>query len=107
MTKLRLFLILPTALFAETGTDAWLRYTPHANVPQTFAIAGSSPVMDSIRAEWTRAIRAMSGQSPRQVAAPEDGSVVFDVGPTDNLRDDAYTLASITWGGKPVIRVMS
>jgi alpha-glucuronidase len=105
MIKLTVFLLLPAALFAETGSDAWLRYTPHANVPQTFITSTTSPVMQSVRGEWIRAIRAMSGQDPRQVNTPEEGTVVFEIQANSSLVPDAYLLKTEIRNGKGVTLV--
>ena len=99
--KTLIFLLIPAAVFAETGRDAWLRYTPHPNAPQTFMIGSTSPVMESARQEWTRAIRAMTGQVPRRVDAPTDGTVEFHIAPAV-LAQDAYVLKAETDKGKRV-----
>jgi alpha-glucuronidase len=98
MKLLPIFLMLPAALWAESGADAWLRYTPHSNVPRTFGVTGTSPIMDSIRQEWTRAIRAMSGQEPRVAYAPQEGTVQFATSSDLRLAPDAYWLATIGKG---------
>jgi alpha-glucuronidase len=102
MTKLTILLFLPAVLVAENGSDAWLRYTPHPNVPQTFMTRTTSPVMQSVRGEWIRAVRAMSGRDPRQVNTPEEGTVVFELQTNSSLVDDAYLLKTENRNGKSV-----
>jgi alpha-glucuronidase len=93
MMKLTILLLLPAALFAETGEDAWLRYTPHANVPLTFMTNARSPIILAVEQEWTRAVRLMTGQEPRKVTAAERrGTVAFWVQPDAPLAPDAYSL---------------
>jgi len=103
--KLPLLLLLPIAAFAETGADAWLRYTPHPNVPQTFMISGTSSVIESARQEWTRAVRAMTGHEPRRVDTLEEGTVVFATQEDATLAPDAYWLKTDTANGKRVTLV--
>src|SRR6202050_2035056 len=98
--KLLLLLTLPATLWAETGSDAWLRYSPHQNVPLTFIATGTSPIMDSVRQEWTRAVRAMTGQEPRRVDTPQEGTLVFAARDDANLAPDAYWLKAETTNGK-------
>jgi len=101
MMKLTVLVLLPASLFAETGADAWLRYTPHANVPMTFSVTGTSPVLESVRQEWTRAVRAMTGKDPRRVDAPEEGSVEFIVTAKSGA-PDAFALKTAMDQGKHV-----
>jgi alpha-glucuronidase len=106
VTKLPIALLFPALLLAETGSDAWLRYTPHSNVPQTFMASGASPVMNSVRQEWTRAIRAMSGQDPRQAGPTERAAVEFTTSRDLNLgAPNAYWLKSDVINGRRVISV--
>jgi alpha-glucuronidase len=105
MIKQTILLLLPVVALAETGADAWLRYTPHANVPQTFMITGTSPVMVSVSQEWTRAVRAMTRQDPRRVDAAQDGTVVFKTATDANLSPDAYWLKTDTANGKRITLV--
>src|ERR1700730_9709338 len=56
---------------AETGGDAWLRYTPleksaaqkYSALPASVMVIGDSPVLDSAKAELIRGIRAMLGRT--------------------------------------------
>ncbi len=94
MRRIILLLVCCAALRAETGADAWLRYTPHANVPATFMLSGNSPLIASVRQEWTRAVRGMRGQEPRLVNTPQAGTVVFKVDSNSSLAQDAFRLKS-------------
>ncbi len=105
MTKLTLLLMLPAALWAESGADAWLRYTPHPNVPMTFMLNSTSPIMESAGQEWTRAVRAMTGQEPRRVDTPQEGTVVFATREDAKLAPDAYWLKTENRNGKRVTLV--
>ncbi len=100
-------LLCCAALHAETGEDAWLRYAPHAGVPQTFLVNARSPIMNSVRDEWARAVRLMSGQPPRVVTAAQDGTVEFLLQPEPSLIQDAFWLHSDTDNGKRVTRVIA
>ena len=98
-------LLCCAALQAETGEDAWLRYTPHANVPLTFMTSARSPVMNGVRDEWARAVRAMSGQEARAVTTPQDGTVEFTIRTDANLAPDAFWLKSDMANGRRVTTV--
>jgi alpha-glucuronidase len=93
LTKLTILLMLPAALWAENGSDAWLRYTPHPNAPLTFMFAApSSPVSESAFREWRRGVGGMTGQAPGLVAAPQKGTVIFAIQADAALAPDAYQL---------------
>jgi len=94
MRRIILLSVCCAALRAETGADAWLRYTPHANVPARFMVSGTSPIVNSVRQEWTRAVRGMSGQEPRLVNTPQAGTVIFRVDSNSSLAPDAFQLKS-------------
>src|SRR5215472_4493213 len=74
-------LLLPVALRAETGAEAWLRYAPltdversnYAALPGSVVTLGESPVLDSARDELVRGIRGMLG-----IAVRESGSQVSE-----------------------------
>ena len=98
-------LLFCAALHAETGHDAWLRYAPHANVPLTFLVGARSPVMNSVRDEWARAVRGMSGQEARVVTAAQDGTVEFTIRTYANLSPEGYWLKTDMVNGKRVTMV--
>ena len=94
--------LLCGALRAETGHDAWLRYTAHQILPQTYMIGTPLPLIESAGQEWARAIRAMTGQSPRRVDMAQDGTVVFTLLPDTILPADAYQLLTQVSNGRRV-----
>jgi alpha-glucuronidase len=102
--KLTILLLIPAALFAETGADAWLRYSPHRNVPLTFMMDSTSPIMESVRGEWTRAVRGMTGQEARAVTTPQESTVEFNLR-GDSVAAEAYRLRTETINGKHVTTV--
>jgi alpha-glucuronidase len=94
-------------LHAETGEDAWLRYTPHANVPLTFMTNARSPIMLTVEQEWTRAVRLMTGREPRKVTVAQPGTVAFRVQANSPLAPDAYWLQTMADAGTSVTAVVA
>jgi alpha-glucuronidase len=73
-------LFAASAMFAETGADAWLRYTPVATTTTFASVAtlGNSAVLASARGEIVRGAKAMFNRAPRIDAAPgPEGGVVL------------------------------
>jgi alpha-glucuronidase len=69
-TVLRLIRALPVfltiAAFAETGHEAWLRYTPTpVPLPAVVTVLGDTEIAKSARAELVHGIRRMTGRIPR------------------------------------------
>src|SRR5690348_487536 len=108
--RLASFLLLATMLRAETGRDAWLRYSavPSLQAPAVVAMLGDSPVLDSARAELIRGVRGMSGKIPRaEMGIPKENAVVLGTlaaiqqaepqwGLTAaNLKEDGYWLTTV------------
>ncbi len=98
------------SLHAETGRDAWLRYTTKYSqpVPAVVASFGDSIVTSNARSELIRGIRAMTGKTLRiEAAAPKEGALILgtlDKLPAQwNLRAtleaDGYWLKTTTSGG--------
>ena len=67
-----------TALRAETGYDAWLRYEPirepsvralYERLPATVVALGSSPVLGAAQGEIVRGMRGMLGRTLRKADA--------------------------------------
>ena len=79
-----------SALYAETGRDAWLRYAP-LDFPQSFSLppavilAGDSPVVMNARNELIQGVHGMLGRVLRVDAQPgSEGAMVL--GTVDELR---------------------
>ncbi len=78
--------LIPLTLPAETGYDAWLRYTPQ-NPNQPFADSvitlDHSPVIDNAQAELLRGIRAMYNRVLRvETNLPPDDAIILGLLPT-------------------------
>src|SRR5580704_12176817 len=104
------------SLHAETGRDAWLRYTTKASqpVPAVVASFGDSVVTTNARSELIRGIRTLTGKTlrieggaPAKDAIPKESAVIlgtFDQLPAQlnlhaTLEADGYWLKTITSGG--------
>ncbi len=113
VTLLRALIVSALAvvsLQAETGRDAWLRYTTKSTqpVPAVVASFGDSVVTSNARSELIRGIRAMTGKTLRiESAAPKEAALILgtlDHLPTQwnlhaTLEADGYWLKTITSGG--------
>ncbi len=95
---------------AETGHDAWLRYTARYSqtVPAVVTALGDSVVTGNARGELIRGIRGMTGKTPRiESGMPKEPAVVM--GTLDKLpaqwnlhaalEADGYWLKTLTSGG--------
>jgi alpha-glucuronidase len=98
MMKLAVLMMLPAALWAETGSEGWLRYTRtnSAGIPDVVtvlgdapAIAGTTPTMlASARREIVRGVQGMAGKTLRaESGIPKDGAIVL--GTLDAIRKAA------------------
>ena len=102
MPRLRLLwlVLIASALHAETGSAAWLRYAPlddasssafRQALPAVVADLSPSPVVASARDEWVRGIHAMLGRIPREEAGiPAEPAVVM--GTLAEIRQNAPQL---------------
>jgi alpha-glucuronidase len=102
--------LLAIALHAETGRDAWLRYSPRYSaqssvaVPAVLSVIGGSPLINNARDEILRGIRGMAGKTLRlESGMPKENAIVL--GPlaafpnlSANLPADAYWLKSVRSG---------
>ena len=60
------YFFLALTLQAETGREAWLRYSrTTATVPAVLATINTSPILDNARDEILRGIRGMTGKTLR------------------------------------------
>jgi alpha-glucuronidase len=67
-------LLLPTALRAETGAEAWLRYAPlgeseaakYSSLPKSVVVLGDSLLLHSAQHEMIRGARGMLGRTLRE-----------------------------------------
>ena len=83
------FAILACAVgHAESGHDAWLRYSPSGSAP-VITVMGNSALLESARQELARGFRT-----------PAVREIVLG-GPAGNLRPDGYELKTVD--GKIVI----
>jgi alpha-glucuronidase len=99
------------ALHAETGRDAWLRYSPQnvADLPAVLVTFGNSALIGSARDELLRGVRGMAGKTLRlESGVPHQNA--FVVGTVADLRPafpnlatnvvaDGYCLKSLRVGG--------
>ncbi len=103
--KLGCFLIA-ISLHAETGRDAWLRYSsqPVENLPAVLATVGSSPIIDTARDEILRGIRGMAGKTLRlESGMPRENAIVLGTlaafpNLSAKLPADAYWLKTVHSG---------
>jgi alpha-glucuronidase len=100
------FVALTIALHAETGRDAWLRYSPTAaTTPAVLATLGDSPLIANAREEVLRGIRGMSGKILRlESSLPNENAIVLGTlvnfpSLTANLKPDAYWLKTLRLKG--------
>ncbi len=83
-------------LHAETGRDAWLRYSPQSSqeVPAVLVTIGDSPVMISARDEVLRGIRRMTGKTLRlESGTPSENAIILKT--SDSLSPDTYWLRAV------------
>jgi alpha-glucuronidase len=121
-----LLLALP-ALHAETGYDAWLRYTAiddpsvrqmYSELPAIVVNLNSSPVLASASAELSRGVRGMLGRHLRQATAMpgNEGCVLLgtlesikplipDSSLPQSLPPDGYLLRTAAAHGHPVLLI--
>jgi len=108
--KLILFLLLTIGLRAETGRDAWLRYSTHYTqpIPAVITVAGNSVLMGSAQSELIRGVRGMTGRTLRiEAGIPKEAAIVIgtldELPPQWGLRakvePDGYWLKTLTSGG--------
>jgi alpha-glucuronidase len=108
-------LVCTAAIHAETGYDAWLRYTPlegaaldqyRQAVPAVVAVLDSSAVAMSARSEIVRGMKGMLGRTLREESAiPQENAIVIgkvdQLGkliPAATLAADAFWLKSVAQG---------
>lgn len=76
----RLVFLLAIALHAETGRDAWLRYSPQTveNLPAVIAITSNSPLLITAQDELVRGVREMTGKTLRMEAGtPSEKAIIL------------------------------
>jgi alpha-glucuronidase len=74
-----------TFSFAETGSDAWLRYArldseaakPYQSLPATTVALGDSDVMTTAQKELVRGVRGMLGRTLRIGSTPTEAAIVM------------------------------
>jgi alpha-glucuronidase len=105
---------MAAVLRAETGYDAWLRYSEKYTqpVPAVVGSTGDSVLIGSARAELIRGIRGMTGRTLRtEPGVPRESAIVLSTldklpphwnlaaNPRDSLEADGYWLKTLTRGG--------
>jgi len=105
-----LLVLTAIGLHAETGYDAWLRYTAKfiQPVPSVVASTGDSILIASARSELIRGVRGMTGKTLRtKPGVPKESALVLStldkLPPEWNLNavleTDGYWLKTLTSGG--------
>ena len=91
MRSLLLVMLAASALLAETGRDAWLRYAPldvkdpRFPLPAAIVVNGDSPLILNARKELMRGVQGMLGRVLRIDAQPGvDGAIIL--GTVETLR---------------------
>ena len=96
-----LLLLLPSALHAESGYDAWLRYAPlddvsarryREAVPPVVIVLGAETPIQSARDELVRGIKGMLNRTPR-VESRVSGDAAIVIGTVTQIRQAAPQLA--------------
>jgi alpha-glucuronidase len=94
------FTLCASALHAETGAQAWLRYAPLDKPPALPAVVvtqGDSPVLLTARDELIRGVRGMTGRTLRiETGTPKEPAIIIRTG---NLPPDAFRLETTTITG--------
>jgi alpha-glucuronidase len=98
-----LVLLLAAGLHAETGHDAWLRYTPApgASIPAVITTTTDSPLINTARDELVKGIRGMTGRTLRiETKRPGEGAIILSVLSSENLSHenlapDGYLLRTV------------
>jgi alpha-glucuronidase len=89
-----LFLALP--LQAETGREAWLRYSPQQveKIPAVLTTLNTSPIIESARDEILRGIRCMTGKTLRlESGKPKETAIILRTLPGQS--PDAYSIKTV------------
>jgi alpha-glucuronidase len=94
-------LVCVSALHAESGYDAWLRYQPiqgdalrqyREGVPAVVVARANSTVVASAQQELLRGIRRMLGRTLRiEASSPSDGAIILEIG---EVAPDGFRLKS-------------
>jgi alpha-glucuronidase len=102
-------------LRAETGYDAWLRYTEiggdrYPALPAAVVAFGDSAVIQTAQQELVRGVRGMLGRTLRIETRPfKESAIVLGtfsaIGLTGDLTEDAYWLKTVTIEGRPCLVV--
>ena len=115
-----------SSVFAETGQDAWLRYTPLAKeqaqsyrfLPASTMALGNSEVLSSAQGELVRGIRGMLGRTLRiSSSLPDESAIVIgtlaefrkldpNFTPAHELTGDTYVLSARRLRGHDAILVL-
>ena len=127
MTKTRWVALLIGAVLsvpaeAETGYDAWLRYSPiddaavkarYDSLPATVVALGASPVIRAAQEELIRGVRGMLGRTLRiEARIPTEGAIILGsaanvtaavpaLGRAPELPADGFLLRAIVVNGSP------
>ena len=126
MKLLSALIFIAVCLHAETGYDAWLRYTPiddptvrqmYQQLPATLVTLDSSPVANAARQELTQGIRGMLGRTLRLSAdLPGENCILLAMLPSlrrvapdlllpPTLIDDGYFLKTTAARGHSVLLI--
>jgi len=115
--KLLLILAALSALHAETGYNAWLRYAPLDNppaLPAVVSVAAPSVLETSAQQEMIRGLRGMTGRTLRaETGLPKENAIVIgtvaqlapELHLTATLGPDAYLLKTVVSGARRYIVV--
>jgi alpha-glucuronidase len=85
-------------LNAETGHDAWLRYTPRPGVvtPAAITTTVDSPVINTARDELIRGIRGITGRTLRiEPNLPDQSAIILETVGNETQTPDGYLLRTV------------
>ena len=94
--------LLALSLQAETGREAWLRYSPQhiEDIPAVLATLNTSPLIETARDEILKGVRGMTGKTLRlESGMPHGPAIILRTRPggllPGGLRPDAYWLRTV------------
>ncbi len=99
-------------LIAETGYDAWLRYTPvapeiarlYATMPAVVFVSGDSPVLESARRELLRGVRGTLGKTLRAASRMPSGDTIV-LATFEAPVEGSYRLKADTRNGHTILMI--
>jgi len=124
LSALIALLSVPPQLRAESGAEAWLRYTRHdartlqkyQNLPPNVVVLGDSQVLISARDELSRGLQSLLGKPLRTDASLSESAILLgtvasiqktipEFRPPEKMVVDGFSLTEIDVRGKTVLAI--